>query len=683
MKLPVMMLKRFVATNLSPEELGDLLTMAGFELEGMEGSGEDAVLDLKVVANRGDGLSALGIAREVLAKAPDAKPTELYQRAVKGFPLGDENIALGVSVRIETDQCTRYACRKFEDVSNGESPEWLKHVLILADQRPISLLVDLTNYVMLEVGQPLHAFDLDLLHGGEIVVRQAKADEPLQTLNGIDHKLQPTHMVIADRDRAVAVAGVMGGSETEVGSTTKSMLLESAHFSNTSVRATRKQLGISTEASYRFERSVDPNGVVAALNRFAELYSEITGKSTVNGVTDVFPVRPETPVVHIRTDRCRRLMGIPSISPDSVRNALTNLGFQVDEVDGNAFAVTVPSYRPDVRLEEDLIEEVGRVVGYDQIEEILPEGKTPRGGTFGLFGVIDTAKKTMLRCGLDQVVSHSLRDEHPLDFNPIRRVNVRNPHSPEMACLRGSLLPGLADAAQRNGARDVRLFEIGKVFVQGDYQIDESPELSILMSGNVRETHWAQKQVTQSDFWTLKGIVMELGKLLKDGVTFDWPRLPDHRFHPTRQAGILVDSGRLWVGTMGQIHPDIAEELGLPAETYMAEIDLLVFFQNPDHEINAKSVSRNPAVRRDIAVVVPKSTPYRDLEAAITEAGGDVLERQWLFDVYEGTGIPEGSHSLAIGMTFRKFGENFTDDEANAVRDRIINALKPLGAELR
>lgn len=675
MKLPVTMLRDLVETALSADELGDLLTMAGFELEAMEDVGGQPVLDVKVMANRGDGLSALGLAREVLAKDPSSRPTDLYKELVAGHGATGQS---GDRVTIETDHCTRYACSVYEDVENGTSPEWLQQRLTEAGQRPISLLVDLTNYVMLEMGQPLHAFDLDKLAGGRIVVRQARPGEKLRTLNGVDHVLQPNQMMICDAEKPVAAAGVMGGEETEVSSTTKRMLLESAHFVNSSVRKTRKQLGLNTDASYRFERSVDPLGVVSALVRFDELYQQVTGKSASGPIEDVFTRKPELVELMLRPERARRIWGM-EISDAEMERYLTALGFKVKP----SFQIEVPTWRPDVRLEEDLIEEIGRVHGYEKIPELLPQGTTPRGGTFGLYNVIDTAKKTMLRCGLDQMISHSLRDASILDFNPERRVAVRNPHSPEMAYLRSSILPGLADAALKNGGRNLHLFEIGKVFVKGDYEIDESPELGILITGEMQEPHFGAKQVPQADFWTLKGILEELGKLVRDDISFELPRLPDHRFHPTRQAGVMVDEGRLWVGTAGQIHPDYAEQLGLSEQTYMAEIDLLVFFQNPDSEVRVHPISRNPAVKRDIAFVIAKDVAFAQIQQAVKEAAGDVLERHTLFDIYEGPGIPEGQHSLAMNLQFRKMGGNFTDEEANQVRDHVIRAIEALGGALR
>ncbi|MBL8059340.1 MAG: phenylalanine--tRNA ligase subunit beta [Chthonomonas sp.] len=673
MKLPASLLRAFVDTPLSSEEIGDLLTMAGFELEGIEND----VLDIKVMANRGDGLSALGLAREVLAKDPGSKPTALYEKiasmhGAKGEPSS--------RIDLQSENCTRYACAIYSDVQNGASPKWLQDTLTAAGQRPISLLVDLTNLVMLELGQPLHAFDLEKLYHERIVVRQAKTGEKLTTLNGDEHELKPNHLMICDAEKPVAVAGVMGGLETEVSASTKRMLLESAHFDGSSVRKTRKELGLNTDASYRFERSVDPNGVVRAIQRFDELYREITGAAGAGVIEDVFAKEPVVASLQLRPERARMIWAM-DISDGEMTGYLERLGFTVSA--GSPMSVTPPSWRPDVTLEEDVIEEIGRVHGYEKIPDLMPIGTTTRGGTFGLYAVIDTAKKTMLRCGLDQMISHSLRDVSILDFNPDRRVTVRNPHSPEMAYLRSSLLPGLAEAALKNGGRNLHIFEIGKVFVKGDYEVDESPELGILITGAMQEVHFGQKGAPQADFWTLKGILVELGHLVHDDISFELPRLPDHRFHPTRQAGIMVDQGRLWVGTAGQIHPDYAEQLGLPEETYMAEIDLLVFFQNPDDELHVKPISRYPAIKRDIAFVISKSVPYADVEKAITEASGDVLEKQSLFDIYEGQGIEPGKHSLAVNIQLRKLDGSFTDEEANVVRDNVIRAIEGLGGVLR
>lgn len=684
MKLPIGLLRDLVTISATPQEISDLLTMAGFEVEDLFEEGGDSVLDIKVVPNRGDGLSALGLSREILAVRPDASPTDLYKRLTSGYDLGDHSApeaAAATSVIIESAACSRYACRVFRDVQNGDSPEWLAQRVTQFGMRPISLLVDLSNYVMIETGQPLHCFDLDRLAGGRIVVREARDGEKIRTLNGIDHELTTEQLMICDADKPVAVAGVMGGEETEVGPATRNMLLESAHFGAQSIRKTRKTLGLNTDASYRFERSVDPMGVVRALDRFADLYQQITGKSCLPGVVDVFPAPPIARQVSARASQISLLLGV-KLSAEECKTYLQWLGFGV-EGSGEPFTVTVPSWRPDVEQEHDVAEEVARVHGYDKIPETMPVGQTTRGGVFGLPALVDRARESLLRCGLTQVINHTLRKSHPLDFKEDRRIGPRNPSSPETALMRDSLLPGLAETALRNGGRNLHLFEVGRVFVKGDYQVDESPEVAILSTGLLFPSHWSQKSDVQADFYSLKGVVEELAGDLGDLISFDYPRDPDRRFHPTRQCGVLLDNNRSWAGTIGQIHPDIADELGLPRETFLAELDLLVFAIHDNADPALRALSRNPAVRRDIAVVLPKSVPYAQIQESIAAACGPDLEKQWLFDVYEGKGISEGSHSLAIALQLRRMGENLTDESANELRDRAVQSLTSLGGILR
>lgn len=678
MKLPLSMIRDLVHTSLTAEQIGDLLTMAGFELEGLDEVEGDAVLDIKVMANRGDGLSAMGLAREILAKDSDAKPTDLYVAATQRFARKADTTPGEGRIDIESDACDRFAFRLARNIENGDSPEWLQQRIRQTGQRPISLLVDLANYVMLEQGQPLHTFDLDALGGPHIVVRGGKPGEKLTTLNGDEHEVQPHHLVVCTPERAVGFAGIMGGLDTEVSATTKNLLLESAHFLNTSVRKTRKELGLSTEASYRFERSVDADGVVAAINRFQDLYEQITGrKDFAEGTCDVYHVSAAADPIPLDVTRASALLGM-DVTAEQATRYLSALGFEV--LDG---AVRAPSWRADILREEDVIEEIGRVHGFDQIPETPIRGSATKGGVFGHYRLAMQARDALLRCGLDQIVSHSLRDKHPLDFKDEWRVGPRNPHSPELAYLRDSLLPSLADAAQRNGGKNVQLFEIGKVFVKGEYQTDESPEISFLMTGQVTAPHWNDKNVATVDFWYAKGVVEEIAAALGDTIVFDYPRNPDKRFHPTRQAGVLLNHGIDWAGMVGQIHPDIAEQLGLPEETFLAELDLLVFAIQDDLEHPLKAISRNPAVRRDIAFTIPQSVAYSALDSAIAQAGGDALEHHWLFDVYTGSHVAEGHHSLAIALQFRKMGTNLTDEDANRLRDGVVAAIQELGGVLR
>ncbi|MCB0824658.1 MAG: phenylalanine--tRNA ligase subunit beta [Armatimonadetes bacterium] len=677
MKFTESMLRDYVETSMTAEEIGNLLTMTGFELEEITEVNGEKVLDVNIMANRGDGASVIGMAREVLAKDESAKPTDLYLRAMNGFPLSDmdsRDIWAKASVAIETENCTRFSARVFEGISNGTSPDWMQDRLTKLGQRPISLLVDLTNYVMLETGQPMHAYDLDTVAGDRLVARQAKAGEKLRTLDGQDHDLNPDQMMIADGDRVVGAGGIMGGEETEVSATTTRCLLEAAHFVNTSVRKTRKEMGLQTEASYRFERHVDPEGTVGALNRFAELLADAGGPNAVHGVIDIYPAKAERNEVTVRMDRACRLLGM-EISMREAQAYLTRLGFEILSSDDNALTVAAPTWRIDVIREEDVIEEIGRVHGYEKIPEINPEGTTGRGGVHGIYRMVDDAVSSLVRDGFVQSFSHTLGDAHPLDAPGMERTILRNPHSPEMAHLRNSHLPNLSATVLKNGQDNVHTFEVGKLHKSGT----EWHGLGIISCGNFESESWRETDKSKADFFTLKGVVESLGERLNRSITLA-PSDSDERFHPTRQATLL--SGRQVVGVIGQIHPSVAEATSLPEHAVIAEINLNDLFGAEATGDTFTSLSRNPAVRRDIAFVIDKSVAYSKIEDSIRASSAEVLEKMWLFDVYDGKGIPEGQHSLAIALQFRKHG-NFTDEEANQVRDQIVAGLESLGAKLR
>ena len=667
------MLHDFVRTTLSAEELGDLLTMAGFELEGIEGD----VLDIKVMSNRGDGLSVFGLAREVLAKDPASEPTELYLRAANRFAdVPTFGYGKPAWINVETTDCTRYACRRFTDVTNGEAPEWIRERLTQAGMRPISLLVDLTNYVMLELGQPLHAFDYGELEerGGGIVVRKAREGETLTTLDGKEHALNPEQMMICDAERPIAVAGIMGGEATEVSAETTWVLLESAAFLNTSVRRTRKQLGLNTEASYRFERSVDPEGVVAAILRFSELllgipspdgsrpgFSSLERKPSPSEIFDAYPGRVERSPIALRPARARLLLGM-NVTDEEAETHLKRLGMDVRRED-ERLVVVPPSWRPDIVREEDLVEEVGRVHGYDRIPETAVAGTTMLGGPQGELLLEDRLRESVVRAGYVQAISHSLVDLHPLDA-PGERVGPRNPGSPEAAYLRNSVLPNLADAAARNGSKGLRLFEIGRVFSPGA----EWKSLGLLSTDG-------------TGFFGLKGDLLAVVGSVGVPVDIGPVETPDARFHPTRQAAVSVLGNA--VGVLGQIHPEVAAALNLPEGAVAAELAVDDLLRETRAERKLKPVSRNPANPRDIALLIDPAVPYADIEAKIAEAGGELLERQSLVEVYTGAGIPEGQHSLTIRLTFRKPSGNLTDEEANQARDAVVAALASLGGTTR
>jgi len=675
------MLRDFVQTDLSAEQVGDLLTMAGFELEGIEDVDGESVLDIKVMSNRGDGLSVFGLAREVLAKDGNSRATDLYDKT-RTYAFGQRAETLSISddvATVEAEECNRFACRAYENVdAKGQSPEWMQKRLAQAGMRPISILVDLTNYVMLELGQPLHAFDRDKLVGERIVVRHARPGEKLTTLNEVEHELDG-QMMICDGGRPVGVPGVMGGLETEVTDSTKRLLLESANFRNTTVRKTRKQLGLNTEASYRFERSVDPEGVVRAIERFTDLLVASQPSATMSRVVDHYPGKKTREPLTLRVGRASMLLGM-EIAPGQAKGYLERLGMNVQGEE--PLTVVPPSWRPDIVREIDLVEELGRVHGYERIPEELPIGHTPVGGAKGEYLDNDRLREALVRAGFIQIWSHSLRDLHPLD-EPGERVGPKNPASPEMAYLRNSHWPCLADAALRNGGRDLHVFEMGKVFSRHGAEFAEYLEFGVLSVGALLPANRQKEDVPEADFFSLKQSLIEVAGHVGVGLKFLPPtKTADGRLHPTRQATILNDGGEM-VGVIGQIHPDLAEKVGLSPNTVLAAGYVDVLFGNAARHLALKSISRNPAVRRDISFEIAKAVPYSSVEAAIAQAGGDVLERQWLFDVYEGKGIGEGNHSLSIGLQLRKQGSNFTDEEANQVREKVVAALAGLGAKAR
>lgn len=677
MKFSLSFFQDYIPTPLSAQELGDALTMIGFELEETFEAEGETCLDMNIMANRGDAASILGFARELAAKRPEDGETDLFARARARFPQPDEQDAgeagKAAKVSIQTDQCTRYACRIYENLENGASPEWLQTRLKQCGQRPISLLVDLTNYVMLEVGQPLHAFDLDTLSGQQIIVRGAFEGECLTTLDGVERELKPHHMVIADAEKAVALAGIMGGADTEVSSSTKRCLLESAHFMPLSVRKTRKEHGLQTEASYRFERHVDPASVVAALNRFDELYQQITGKRSLAGVVQASQGGLERKPVTVKMSRVRRLLAL-DVPTDEAVAILQRLGMEISLGADETITALPPTWRTDVQREDDLTEEIGRIYGYEKFGEILPQGTTPMGGTHGQEAFFDEAVQAALRCGFNQAISHSLGDSHILDEEG-QKTRVRQPHSPEMAWLRNSILPSLCQVVLRNGGRDQMWFEAGRVFpAEG-----EEDRMGFIMTGQAGQAH-PEAVKTPASFLRMKGAIEQIGRAV--GRSLDLaPHSADKRFHPTRQA--LITSNGQPVGIIGQIHPDAAEKTALLPNTCLAELAVPSLYGGGRPQFSYKIVSRHPAALRDIAILAPKSLPYSAIESAIATAGGAELERQWLFDIYEGKGIPEGHHSLAIGLQMRKEERTFTDEEANQVRDRIVAALESLGAKLR
>jgi phenylalanyl-tRNA synthetase beta chain len=673
MRLPVEWLKEYVDITMSDEELAELLTMSGSEVE----SRQNGVFEVKVTPNRGDTLSILGMAQEVAA---------LTRQSVRGpepcIHEDSEKHESFVKINIEApDLCARYAARMVTDICIGPSPEWMQKRLIAAGMRPINNVVDITNYVMLEFGQPLHAFDYDLLSERTIIVRRARQGESIVTLDGVFRQLSPEILVIADAHRPVAVAGIMGGAETEVSERTRQILLESAHFDPLCIRRGSKLLGLTTEASYRFERWVDPSGVVSALDRAVQLMRDLGVGRIVPGVEDCYPRRYTPVTIQLRPRRCNEVLGT-NFEPSLMRDALASLGLEVRGED--PFEVTVPTRRADLKAEIDLIEEVARIAGYDRIPYELPkDALIGKHSDWQLTS--DLIRETLARAGLYEAVGHSLTDPALVShFYTGQTVRLRNPVSEEFSILRPSLIPTLAAAAQlsaRRGTKDVALFEVGKIFLPGSEGVQEKHSVAALITGTLMGGRWNLKPAPlTADFFLCKGIVEELLDAFNiQNASFE----PSSRLgmHPGRTARVCICGEE--VGFLGQIHPEVEELLELPGPTYVFELD-------PD-SLSRHSRGRTytplpkfPAITRDIAVVMDENTPSASVRSVILQAGGELVESVELFDLYRGPNLPPGKKSIAFSVVLRSPDTTLTDEQADAVIENIRTALsREVGASFR
>lgn len=686
MLIPVYWLKDFVEISESPEELADKLTLTGNEIEEIRESASGPVYYLKLTPNRADMLSMRGAAREISAlydrpfQAPGAEPSAVG-------PAADD-----VRVEVEApDLCPRYVARIIRGVKIGPSPDWLRERLEAAGERSISNVVDATNYVMLEMGQPLHAFDLDKLVERRILVRKARPQERFIAIGGQEVTLSEDQLVIADGGRAVAIAGVKGGQGTEVGPETVDILLESAYFDPVSVRRTSKRLGISTTASYRFERGVDPNGVLDAANRAAQIIAELSGGTISESVFDVYPAPIAAKRIRFRPERCRALLGV-EVSDAEAEIFLTRLGLEVVRESPDEWTVTAPTNRPDLAIEEDVIEEVGRLYGYDRLPETLPSGVSGAGKLSALDRLTRLVREQLTAQGMFEAVGNTLTaaaylERLRLPVSPVwpgdadaRALPLRNALSAEFDTLRPSLLPPLLLGVEHNlrhGSRDVFLFEAGYVHSR---VADAQPDDRLLVSGVLLGSRWSETwnpdKGAAVDFYAAKGVLEALVQAL--GVeSLEAERAEHPAFHPGRTARLSIAGKPL--GILGELHPAVALELDLPRGIYMFELDGQALLPHLEEVRRYEPPSRFPRALRDIAVVVSRSVESAAIERILREEMGQFARGVRLFDVYQGKPLPEDRVSLAYALELGADDRTLTDEEVDS---RIECARKRLAAEL-
>jgi phenylalanyl-tRNA synthetase beta chain len=647
---------------------------------------DDVVLELGLTPNRSDCLSMIGTAYEVAAilgrevKLPDTDVPESAQ-TIEGK----------VEVDIEApEHCQRYTARLISGVKLGPSPLWMQNRLMAAGVRPINNVVDITNYVMLETGQPLHAFDYTKVENGRIVVRLAKAGETIVTLDDTERTLDEEMLLITDGTKPIGIAGVMGGANSEVTEETVTILLESAHFAGSSIRKTSRKLGLRSEASLRFEKEVDPQAVERALNRAAALMAELAGGEVAQGIAEKTIAIPEAKEVVVRLSRLNGLLGT-ALSLEEVIAIFDRLAFPY-VVDGERITVSVPTRRQDITREVDLIEEVARLHGYDHIPTTLPYGDNTQGMLTREQMLRRTVRQVLNGAGLDEVITYSfthpgIMNDFASVYGETKTVKLAMPMSEERSVLRTNLLPHLLEAAAYNSnrkERDLALFELGKVFLTEEETLSQLPEehmvLAGLLTGNRVGPHWQQK-AERVDFYLVKGILdVLLNRLGITGIEYR-PVKDLAGMHPGRTAQVVLQ-GKV-AGYIGQIHPAMQQKYDVE-ETYVFQLDTGVLFELATMHQGMIPLPKYPAISRDIAVVVDRNVSAGTLQKTIEKSAGELLESVRIFDVYVDDKLGENKKSVALSCTYRDPEKTLTDEEVQAVHEKVVESLAAqCGAELR
>ena len=638
----------------------------------------DYILDLSITPNRADALSMRGLTYELGA---------LYNNKVdfKDVEKEEDYEATSLQVAIESDSCRNYVGQVVKNVEVKSSPLWLQTRLMNSGIRPINNIVDITNFVLLEFGQPMHAFDKDLV-GDKIVVRDAKEGEVLETLDGEERKLQTTDLVITDGTRAIALGGVMGGKNTEVSEETKNIILESAYFNPTSVRRTSAAHGLRSDSSARFEKGIDPNMQKAALARAVELILELCPNAVVESSVGVVN-KVDDKVVEITTSYINNYLGI-ILSTEEIVAILEGLSFKV-EASGEDLVVKVPTRRPDISIKQDLVEEVIRIYGYDNLASTLPKfSKTTKGGLTYSQRMVRDLRAVYASLGFNDTINYSLVSEEEATQYTLEdhhKVRLLMPMTETHSTLRQSLIPGLLNTVQYNVARkqkDLKLLEIGRVFFgSGDDNIQpkETVYLSAALTGEERSTKWLKESSTL-DFFAAKGyleVVFErLG--LEEKVTYKKSILEG--MHPGRFAEVYLGEKR--IGFIGEVHPQVADKLGLNT-TYVFEINLDEVISEGKVKPKYEEVTKYPEITRDIAMLVDVKDEYQNIYNVVESVNSKLITKVELFDLYVGAELLVGKKSLALTITYSDKQKTLTDEEVTAVHDKVLAALTAYGAIIR
>lgn len=635
----------------------------------------DVVFEYEITSNRVDCYSIIGIAREAAATfhkdfvLPDIKPTG-----------NNENVNDMISVDVEDgDLCKRYCARMVKNIKLAPSPEWMQRRLAASGIRPINNIVDITNYVMEEYGQPMHAYDYDTIADHKIVVRRAKDNEVFCTLDGQDRTLDSSMLMICDGEKAIGLAGIMGGENSKITDDVKTMLFEAACFDGANIRISAKKAGLRTDASGKFEKGLDPYNAEAAINRACELIEELGAGDVVGGMVDVFPVKPEEKVLPFEPDKYNKLLGT-DVSSDEMLKYFDKLEIKYNESDNT---LHIPSFRQDLLRTCDMAEEVARFYGYDKIPVTLPSGESTSGKLSFKLRVESVAREVAQFCGFSQSMNYSF--ESPKAFDKLlvpensdlrQAIRILNPLGQDFSIMKTQALNGMLTSLATNYNRknkNVRLYEIGNIYIPKALPLTELPD---------ERTQFTLGMYGDGDFFTMKGVVEEFfEKAGLDGrITYD-PEDKKPFLHPGRQADIIYDGVK--VGYLGEVHPQVCENYNIGDRVYYADIDMPYIVEHACFDKKYEGIAKFPTSTRDISLVVDKQVLIGTMENAIIKKGGKLLESCELFDIYEGEQVGEGKKSVAFSLVFRAKDRTLSDTEISEIMDKILAELTGLGAVLR
>ncbi len=637
----------------------------------------DANYEFEITSNRVDCYSVLGLAREAAAtfRKKFVNPKPEIKKTV-----GDINEHLQIEIK-DTGLCRRYSSMMVKNIRIAQSPEWLKKRLRSSGIRPINNVVDITNYVMEEYGQPMHAFDHDAIKGGKIIVQRAKDGDKFTTLDGQERELDKDILMICDAEKPIGIAGIMGGEDSKITDDVKTLVFESACFDGTNNRLSAKRLGMRTDASGKYEKGLDPNNTVPALIRACQLIEELDAGDVVGGMIDIYPEPVTSKQIRFDSDKINTFLGT-QIDRDTQLAYLKPLEIEYDE---KTEMLTVPTFRQDLLREADIAEEVARFYGYDKIPATLPQTGVNTGGLTEGFIVNEKIRTTLKAAGYSEAMTYSF--ESPKVFGKLRldendemkkAIRISNPLGEDYSIMRTSLIGGMLTSLSVNYNRrnkKAALFELSNIYLSESIPPEKLPDERMTLCVGF---------YNKGDFFDLKGAIEQVFKAL--GITI--PRSYDNKrkpafLHPGRQARVMIKGGREEIGFLGQVHPLVAKKYGIGTDVFLAQLDVKALCELTGFDRKYKPIPKYPAVTRDLSLVMAKEVPAGDIEAVIKKCGGKLLESIELFDVYEGERIGEGERSLAYSISFRAQDKTLEDAQVNPVIDKMIEKLGEIGARLR